>query len=375
MKTYCTAPFIQIFSNNADRYKLCCYADGIKHINDKYRPSTHGPFEFFLSPEMDEIRRKMLNNEPVHGCNICYDMEARGAYSYRQLVFKSDHQRIEKVDKVNLKTRVWGTSCNLNCYMCLPMNSSTRRVELKKMTEVKLFSDEELKATTVSEEAYEHILGDVLKNIHMVKYIKITGGEPFLIPRHYKFLHSIPDEYAKDIVLAYDTNLTTLEYKQWSFFDFPKKFKNIQLFVSVDHLQDRLGWIRHPIDWKLFEENIVSVKPYIYMFQVAVSMLNARDLEEIRQYYEGKYDIPMMFPSIVRFPQILSIRHLPDDVKLELIERYEATDYRHRYKLVLNELKRQRDPKLDKVFQAYIKACDKQRDMNANELFGWKIYE
>jgi len=59
-KTYCPVLFDTIYSSNKDdSYNLCCYAKGTS-LSKKFKQSTHTPFEFFLSDEMNEIRRKSL---------------------------------------------------------------------------------------------------------------------------------------------------------------------------------------------------------------------------------------------------------------------------------------------------------------------------
>ena len=70
-------PFSEIYVDNAGRYKLCCHAERIDEL-EKYNSSTHNPFDFFLSKEMDEIRNKMLSGQKISACEICYHQEKYG---------------------------------------------------------------------------------------------------------------------------------------------------------------------------------------------------------------------------------------------------------------------------------------------------------
>ena len=82
-KTYCPVLFDTIYSSNKDdSYQLCCYARP-SIVSRKFKQSTHTPFEFFLSDEMNEIRRKSLTDEKIDGCVRCYDEEKRIDYSSR----------------------------------------------------------------------------------------------------------------------------------------------------------------------------------------------------------------------------------------------------------------------------------------------------
>ena len=53
----------------------------------------------------------------------------------------------------------------------------------------------------------------IIENIDKVSVMHITGGEPLQLPKHWEMLNRIPDEYAKQIELHYDTNFTKLQYK------------------------------------------------------------------------------------------------------------------------------------------------------------------
>ena len=88
---------------------------------------------------------------------------------------------------------------------------------------------------------------DIMKNIHLISYMNITGGG-LQLPST-KLLDKIPDEHKKHITLSYDTNLTELRWKKWSIFDYVSKFKDLKLGVSADHIQEK-AWIRYPKDVK-----------------------------------------------------------------------------------------------------------------------------
>ena len=82
-KTYCPVLYDTIYSSNKDdSYGLCCYARP-SDLSRKFKQSTHTPFEFFLSDEMNEIRRKSLEGEKIKECNRCYDEEKRIGFSSR----------------------------------------------------------------------------------------------------------------------------------------------------------------------------------------------------------------------------------------------------------------------------------------------------
>ena len=81
-KSYCSMPFAEIYNDSAGRYRLCCHAKEYSPIK-KYNTNNTTPFEYFKSPEMEELRNKMLSGEQVDACRVCYKLEKNTGKSYR----------------------------------------------------------------------------------------------------------------------------------------------------------------------------------------------------------------------------------------------------------------------------------------------------
>lgn len=369
-KSYCSAAFSHIYSNSSGHYKLCCYSyDHLSEVT-KYNVDETPPFEFFLSDEMEDIRNRMLEGRHIPGCEKCYSIEDTGHQSPRQRRFNK-RKMLTEVSEVELKLRIFGNHCNLSCYMCIPFNSSTRTKELKEMGIYEEISKGKNYEAAIKYKDWKSVEKNILDNIHLVEILHLTGGEPFLLPKHYDFLEKIPDEYAKNIILTYDTNLTVLEYKGRSVFDYISKFKEIKLSVSCDHYGKKLEWIRYPIDHLQFEENIRTVKNrkdniQITAINVTTSILNVEDLYDIRSYYLDKFDIECKFYNVVNTPLYLNVKNHP--LKNELYEKYKddfAMD------LVCRNLKM--DTNLNEWNYAigYINKLDKHRNTNYKDLWSY----
>ena len=364
-KSYCAMPFKEIYGDNAGRYKLCCHA---KNINWKYKTDNTKPFDYFFSPEMEEIRNKMLAGEKIDACKVCYDLEKTGE-SYRNGKYKKKYNVDIEPKNIGLKLRIHGSYCNLGCYMCHPYNSSTRRNELKKVFNnpyqgfVGVGGGDVYKPIKYKE--WNDSVDDIIKNIDLVSYMNITGGEPLQLPGHWKLLDRIPDEHAKHITLSYDTNLTELRYKKWSIFDYVDKFEDIRLGVSTDHYGEKEAWIRYPKDIKKFEENLREAKSIIKQINCSVSLLNVYDLFEIRDYYWNNFKVKVTFLNIVRGPYYLSIRNLNQKDKDMLIKKYENLDDGSYIK---NELLLKPTHKLD-VMKDYCDRLSKHRNFDWRKLW------
>ena len=375
--TYCPLIFNEIYADSSGEYRLCCHAKS-SPVSQKYKSQTHKPFDYFLSPEMENIRDKVLSGKKLDECITCYKQEETNptGESYRQR--KVRHYKKElptHVDKVNLKLRINGSYCNLSCYMCIPYNSSTRRNEMKKIYPKGWDFFSQSKYEPVKHSEYELIVGDILKNIERVQQIHITGGEPLQLPNHWKLIDRIPDEHAKNIELVYDTNLTQIRYKNHSVYDVQNKFKKVTWGVSCDHYGDKLSWIRYPINVKEFYDNLKEIKEagFKTYLNCTISLLNIFDLEEIDNYY-ADMGVRVNFNSIVNTPNFLSIRHLPLEKKQNIIKRLEALnrkDYRgvDKFQLVKTQLKLDGDEEKLKLAYDYMDKLSKNRNFDWRKLW------
>lgn len=372
---YCAYPFNEIFSDNASRYRLCCYADVNKSI-EKYDTVNTLPFDFFLSDEMEQIRQDMIEGKRVQGCEHCYKLEDAGKPSPRTQRYNRHLTQKSEVDKVSLKLRIGGSLCNLGCYMCYPFDSSYRRQELKQSGIDKLwdsYSDDDLieeepffnvDARNVSSRRFDEIVDNIIQNIDKVDHIKFFGGEPIIIPRMWEIMDRIPDEAAKNISISFQTNLTKLHYNNYSVFDIQEKFKEMWMQVSSDHYGERLKWIRYPIDVEEFERNLVDAKHLISGIMCTTSMLNVNDLFEIKSYYEDNFDLSVNFSSIVANPSMLSCRNVKN--KEQLLSKYQGKEF----EMVRGELAKDFDEKQFRNAMNYCLSLSKYRKMDF-----WKFFD
>ena len=375
--SYCPLIFNEIYADSSGEYRLCCHARSTE-TSRKYKSQTHKPFEYFNSPEMENKRDKVLSGTKLPECATCYKQEEVNpdGESYRQRKLRQySYELPTHVDKVNLKLRINGSYCNLSCYMCIPYNSSTRRNEMNKIYPEGWDFFSTSKFVSVKHKEYEMIVEDILNNIGKVDTIHITGGEPLQLPNHWKLIDRIPKEHAKNIKLVYDTNLTELRYKNHSVYDIEDKFKSVYWGVSCDHFQDKLSWIRYPIDVKQFEKNLKEMLDSGFNANISctISLLNVFDLIDINNYYKNKFGANVNFNSIVTTPNFLSIRHLPIDVKQKLLKQLDVPVYDRRgvskFQLVKTQLKLEGDTtKLEKAYD-YMDKLSKNRNFDWRKLW------
>ena len=370
--SYCPLIFNEIYADNSGEYRLCCHAKSTK-TSQKYKSQNHKPFDYFMSNEMEDKRNKVLSGEKLPECATCYRQEEHGDESYRKKKIRHYKNKLPThVDKVTLKLRINGSYCNLSCYMCIPYNSSTRRNEMNKIYPEGWDFFSSSKFESVKHKEYDMIVNDIIDNIEKVNKIHITGGEPLQLPKHWELIERIPPEHAKNIELVYDTNLTELRYKNHSVFEIEDKFKSVIWGVSCDHYQDKLSWIRYPIQVKQFEKNLKEMLDNGFRIDLncTISILNIFDLWNIYKYYRDNFGLHMNFNSIVNTPNFLSIKNLPRKTKNKLLEYYKMPLYDRRgidrFQLIRTHLKLDGDETL--LNQAF----DYIERLSANRNFDWK---
>ena len=334
-KSYCPVAFHEIYVDSGGRYRLCCHARNDPNMI-RFKEDKTLPFEYFLSDEMEDIRQKMFEGEKIPACATCYQMEEASGTSYRIKSF-GKHGYDPEVGKVTIKVRYLGNYCNLSCYMCHPYNSTTRQQELSKIfpytndDNYKRFIGGELDQianVNVKYSDWHKYVDHLIENIHLVSKFQMMGGETLQLPKYWELLERIPDEHAKNITVGQSTNLTEIRYKNKSLLDLAEKFKRFHLGVSVDHYQDKLSYMRYPIDVSQFENNLAEISEYYpkieFKLDCTISLLNIADVFEIRKYYMNKFNLRSRidFDNIVRGPKYLSIRNLPDHLKQKYVEMY-----------------------------------------------------
>ena len=205
-KSYCTKPFCQIFTDAANRYRLCADAGITDEIKDMNIETTL-PLDYFHSPEMDKVREKMLKGEKISGCEICYEHESKTGWSYRQTYMsRLDEYGLTEFPtaplKPRIKLRTIGTKCNLGCYMCRAYDSSTRRMELNQANLWDLWREtgikeyENTRVRSIGNKRHEEILKHLKENEDGIHMFHMCGGEPLISDRSWQILNQVSDKAA-----------------------------------------------------------------------------------------------------------------------------------------------------------------------------------
>ena len=339
MDRYCPLPFMHIFNDSTNQYDICCHVNTksteSKQLRNNWNLTRDLPFDFLFSDDMQAIRDKVNNNEYVDACKLCYEMDELNVPSPRKTHVKR-YGRPKTIGQVEIKLRMFGNYCNLSCYMCHPNHSTGRQNDLKSHGYDLADFGYAVKPERHNKISYEKMESHILNNLQYIDKMIILGGEPLLVKRFYEFLDKIPDEHTSRIYISVCTNLTKIEFKGHKLKDYIKRFKKLTLNVSADHFMEKEEWIRWPIDFNEFEDNLDYINEVFkkrqeidvndVMVTPTVSVLNVDDLEDIFNFYRTKSVFVGNFSmQYVTYP--LHVQpHLHIDVE-RIIEKYIGTEF------------------------------------------------
>lgn len=206
--------------------------------------------------------------------------------------------------------------CNMECVFCGPEYSS-------KWTD-RLGYNEKFRAT------------DFDVNLDTVERIYFAGGEPMLNKKHWQILEQVP--MPDSVSLLYSTNLSYVD----GIGEYWKKFRDVQLNISIDGIDDFAEQIRPGTNWKKIEENLNTILKLKETMDInitvstTVSLLNIWYLEDIKNWAEknclewecvGLTD-PNFF-SLKALPQELveKISYIPDHPHIkQMISQHETIE-------------------------------------------------
>lgn len=351
-KTWCVLPWTHAASLTDGSTLLCCVAEGASPINLNKETIQ----DYWNSEYIQNVRKNMLEGKKVSACRRCYEEEANNYRSHRLIENKAWHDKLgfEFIDNlvektvdgtveagiVSLDLRL-GNTCNLQCIMCQPRESS-KWVSLAEKVSANL-QDSELKSEwnfkkKIKLESYEwykntNFWSNLKKILPSIREIIIAGGEPMLIKQHLSFLKECAESgEAGHIHVRYHTNLLELPAEMIPFW---KKFERVEMFASIDGMENIANYIRHPSEWNKIVENLEVVDNMAdntwLRFLFSVQALNIYHLPDfIRWVRAKKFKKQKCFlntqsfihPGLVHWPEYLNPKILPPELKKEITEKF-----------------------------------------------------
>jgi len=363
---FCSIPWLMAFTDEEGNYAQCNFgerqqlAHGEWGLKTKQGNTLHDTSikEWMTGHVMEKIRSEMVDESSDfkyvnHHCKKCIKDEANIGRSRRMIaneIYQEENKtnqtlwpfiidaaaRTAKGEKYRFEGRIleiqvksFGIECNLDCQMCHHFSSSIRT---KMAFDNGVWNDvvwgDKEEARKKSEVAmWPKPVGKINKQIlDLAPYIynlKIIGGEPLVMKKHYELLQQIIDiGEAKNMQLKYQTNATTLAAGKHNILKYIPHFKSVLVVVSLDSVGKSNDYIRRRSDYDTIVKNIREFQKYPNV-QV--------DINSLATFFSvfNMYKIREEFPEIKRVnwwpidnPHQMKANNLPTNLKDVLIEEY-----------------------------------------------------
>lgn len=392
-KVFCMSPWIQLHAQTNGFVGPCCMAsmnesNKLSDLNDN--PNLK---EAWNSDKMRELRVNMLNGIKSSICDNCYKYEELGHESERMkynrdYVDKSD--RVFKMSKdgfveqpILLLDLRYSNKCNYKCRICDSSYSSLWYEDEQKLGKTPQLPSQKKMHLLLKQGDDISSMHDTLQNVIKIHF---AGGEPLIMDEHYDVLKRLLEMHRNNVTLSYNTNFSTLKYKNVNIVELWKKFDKVDVWASLDGMGARGDYMRKGQRWNTIEENIQTffkeVPNGLLGVNITVSLLNVFHIPDFVQYLIQQLKIhPQRINLYLLFgPHYYSLIQLPIDLK----QKAEAVLLRFKNEylsnldggnhlsghidMVINHLNSEQGNELDK-FLYWTQKIDELRGENFVEVF------
>lgn len=292
------------------------------------------------SDALRSVRKAMLRGEALGSCVGCYQDEALGKTSKRQVEnrrwnldrFKdliehsaaNDGNCSESPRSIDLRL---GNACNLQCRSCGPLSSRPLEKEFQSLRaagHVFPHAQEELDAIGSQKLNWfegEEYLEDLNQLLPHLEIIAAYGGEPVLNRSLIKILGRCRErELSGRMGFRFVSNLTLLPK---DFYDYAEDFSWVSAGFSIDAWGEKNDFLRHPSKFSKLESNLREVlqsrsEKFSFTIIVTLQALNALEIPKLLENLlklclqeNRKCDIAF---NVLREPDFLGISALPQSV-------------------------------------------------------------
>ena len=283
--------------------KPCCRFD---HMNAAYRNDKGEPVmpqynvkeksfkEIMESDFWTELRQDMLDGKKIPGCHKCDKEDSGDKFSMRFNANnawneQNEFRPIPVNEELSFKylELTTGRYCNLACRMCSSDLSTTWDADDKELS--KHYDDR----YDFSKRPQIINLDFTADDFKETQLIKMTGGEPMIVPTFIPFIDKVIESgHTDNIMLQIYTNCSWVPKAK--IIDRLKQFGLVQIYLSVDGLEDVNDYIRYPSKWSDVEE---SAKKWLSLakehenfdivFSPTISLYNILQLPDMWNWWEN----------------------------------------------------------------------------------------
>jgi len=300
-KVFCMFPWMHLNVTPKGNIYPCCSSDYTTPFGSTKETTLA---EAFNNDKMKDLRLKMVNGEKSDICTFCYKHEDAGPFSFRTYSIEHFGKRFDELmplmqaDGTMDEFRMhymdirFSNLCNFKCRTCGDEFSSSWALESsieRKKSNIK--TNKIIPILKHVDDNKGLVLAEVIDQIDNIDLVYFAGGEPVITEEHYLMLEAMIRKGRRDIILRYNTNASSLKFKDYDLLDLWKNFDKIEVSCSIDHYGERAEWLRKGTEWGLIESNLLKFRDLDYVdFQMntVFSIFNYLTVTELYEYLISK---------------------------------------------------------------------------------------
>ena len=356
---FCSSPWLHIRVAPDGHFWPCRWAwDGISE-DEKFHVRDFTIQEFFQqSTLMQGIRIQMLNGERPDMCKVCHQESSMGKVSGRQrqllksgiiekdfnksfcstkhfIDFKHSYQSNGHTLRYPTDLQIdLGNTCNSSCIMCRPMWSSKVQNDHAKLNKVEpdIFPiPDKFRNWTQDQESVEHFVSGLEQIGPDLKYVHFLGGETLYMQAFWDITERMAEIGFPNTTVGTTTNCTIYDPR---IEQLVKKFKTINLGLSIESITPLNNYVRYPADIDTVMSNI---EKYIALRENHNLHLSLRITPNVLSIYHMDQLLDWMIENnimaescnILSDPAELRTELLPVDLRTTVLQKLNGVVNRH----------------------------------------------
>jgi len=326
---YCSSPFVATRQSAYDKISPCAFGPIEVQVDHDISQKDR-----WNHPALADLRNKFLAGERPKECKRCWDEEDAGVKSLRLRtndIYGTQNDGWEQGPReLVIKT---SNVCNLACRTCAGWDTNLYWPEGEHYKDEYNVVINDFRQYW-RKKIYHNSASYQLEDLVNVEKLSFFGGEPLLDKNHAVLLKKIIEaDRAKETTLFYSTNGQQIgkHYeKLWS------EFKRVEIFFSIDGIEEQFEYLRWPGDWNKTVKNIdwfldlpnryPNVDWYFQGTQ-CVSLINIADYQKTANWLRNK--LKTVHFNIVDHPKHYRMTNLPDVSKTKIIDIIEDDDIKN----------------------------------------------
>lgn len=215
--------------------------------------------------------------------------------------------------------------CNLQCKMCFPGDSDQIQSLHMDLVFRGIESPMSNYMPNINQQDITNLVNGVI-GLKDLRYVRLAGGEPFVMPEVEALLSKMVDVGKTDLELHIITNCTSSKPRLISLL---KRFSKVKLSCSIDGVGETIEYQRYPSRWPSIESNfrVFVDSGFEICISPCIGMLNYLDLHNLLEWAR-QFDCTVSYDEILE-PSFLNFRFIPLAARTDFYDRFSRMDLSH----------------------------------------------